>query len=436
MTQEKINELYDKLLRSAGVCIDTRSLIKNSIFFSLKGENFNGNNYALDAIKNGASFSVVDDKKLRDKSDKFIYVEDVLVALQELAKVHRKRLDIPVVGITGSNGKTTTKNLIEVALKSKYNVYATKGNLNNHIGVPLSVLEINNAHEIAVIEMGASFVGEIGLLCEIAKPTLGIITNISNAHIKGFKNFEGVVRGKSELFDFLLKNEGNVFINNNDRVLKNFSKRFSDPIEVHGEKSIVKTKLIQSEPSIKFSIEKGIEYSVNLFGDYNYENIVMAISVAKFLGVREESSCQGISNFIPSDNRSEKLFINTNCIVMDAYNANPTSMKKAINSIVQFSNKKKIMVLGDMNELGDSSAQEHQKIGKIISKLNVESCYFIGKKMKDAHLLNKNSFWFDTRKELKEALLNIKIEDSDILIKGSRSLELEKLLPVIKKISA
>ena len=378
MSQEKINELYDKLLSSEGVCLDTRSLIKNSIFFSLKGENFNGNNYALDAIENGAAFSVIDDKKIRDKSDKFIYVDDVLTVLQELAKVHRNRLDIPVVGITGSNGKTTTKNLIEVALKSKYNVYTTKGNLNNHIGVPLSVLEINNAHEIAVIEMGASSVGEIGLLCEMAKPTLGIITNISNAHIKGFKNFEGVVRGKSELFDFLLKNEGNVFINNNDRVLKNFSKRFSDPIEVHGEKSIVKTKLIQSEPSIKFSIEKEIEYSVNLFGDYNYENIVMAISVAKFLGVREESSCQGISNFIPSDNRSEKLFINTNCIVMDAYNANPTSMKKAINSIVQFSNKKKIMVLGDMNELGDSSAQEHQKIGKIISKLNVDSCYFIG----------------------------------------------------------
>ena len=197
MSQEKINELYDKLLRSAGVCIDTRSLIKNRIFFSLKGENFNGNNYALDAIENGAAFSVIDDKKIRDKSDKFIYVDDVLTVLQELAKVHRNRLDIPVVGITGSNGKTTTKNLIEVALKSKYNVYTTKGNLNNHIGVPLSVLEINNAHEIAVIEMGASSVGEIGLLCEMAKPTLGIITNISNAHIKGFKNFEGVVRGKS-----------------------------------------------------------------------------------------------------------------------------------------------------------------------------------------------------------------------------------------------
>ena len=320
-------------------------------------------------------------------------------------------------------------------LKSKYVTYSTKGNLNNHIGVPLSVLDIKEKYEVAVIEMGASSVGDIKELCDISKPTIALITNISGAHLEGFKNIEGVIRGKSELFDFILKNGGQVFINNKDRVLKNFSKRFSDPIEVHGDNSFCKIKLLESEPNIIFSDSNDNKYTTKLFGEYNFENIMMALSVSKFLGVKEEISANIISQYHPQDNRSQKFTFSSNCIVLDAYNANPVSMVNAIESVSKFSGKNKVMILGDMNELGKFMESEHRNIGKITTSLNLEACYFVGNKMKFAHEENKSSLWFEKLSDLEDELAEKKFRNTDILVKGSRSLELENIVRLLKKIS-
>jgi len=253
--------------------------------------------------------------------------------------------------------------------------------------------------------------------------------------VKGFKNIEGVIRGKSELFDFILKNGGKVFINNKDKVLKNFIKRFSDPIEVHGENSFCKIKLLESEPNIIFSDSNDNEYTTNLFGEYNFENIMMALSVSKFLGIEEEISANIISKYYPEDNRSQKFSFSSNCIVLDAYNANPVSMVNAIESVSKFSNKNKVMILGDMNELGKFMELEHRNIGKITSRLNLEACYFVGNKMKFAHEENKLSLWFKNLSDLEDELTEKKFKDTDILVKGSRSLELENIVHILKKIS-
>mgnify|MGYP003327032016 CR=1 FL=1 len=373
-----IEKLYNLFLDSSGISTDTRRLNKDSIYFALKGENFDGNSYALDAIKNGAKLSVVDDMSLEGKHKSLVYVEDVLDTLQKLAIFHRDRLNIPVIGLTGSNGKTTTKNLIEKILSLSFKVLATEGNLNNHIGVPLTILKIKDHHQIAIIEMGASAVGEIELLSNISKPTIGIITNISNAHVEGFENIDGVIRGKSELFNFLLKNNGQVIINNKDEIIKNFSKRFTNAIQLVGEGSIIQVQLIESVPNLKFKIQEEI-FESSLFGDYNFQNILFALTVAKFFDVDEKDAAREISKYKPEDNRSEKIYEKSNCIVLDAYNANPKSMTNAIKSVDKFPNKNKVMILGDMNELGSDSKIEHENIGLLTKKLKVGSCFFIGK---------------------------------------------------------
>ncbi len=435
MINQTILSLYQKFLTYGLVSTDSRKITKNSIFFALKGENFDGNKFAQDALDKGALYSVIDDNTIKSRSDKFILVDNSLKALQDLAKMHRNNLSIPVIGLTGSNGKTTTKSLLAECLKSKYVTYSTKGNLNNHIGVPLSILGIKENCEVAVIEMGASAVGDIKQLCNISRPTIAFITNISGAHLEGFKNIEGVIRGKSEIFDFILKNGGKVFINNKDKVLKNFTKRFSDPIEVHGENSFCKIKLLESEPNIIFSDSNNNEYTAKLFGEYNFENIMMAISVSKFLGVEEEVSANIISQYNPQDNRSQKFSFSSNCIILDAYNANPISMINAIKSVSKFSNKNKVMILGDMNELGKLMESEHRNIGKFTASLNLDACYFIGNKMKFAYEENKSSFWFEKLSDLEAELSKKKFSNTDILVKGSRSLQLENIVEILKKIS-
>ena len=435
MINQTILSLYKKFLTYGLVSTDSRKITKNSIFFALKGENFDGNKFAQDALDKGALYSVIDDNTIKSRSDEFILVDNSLKALQDLAKMHRNNLSIPVIGLTGSNGKTTTKSLLAECLKSKYVTYSTKGNLNNHIGVPLSILGIKENCEVAVIEMGASAVGDIKQLCNISRPTIAFITNISGAHLEGFKNIEGVIRGKSEIFDFILKNGGKVFINNKDKVLKNFTKRFSDPIEVHGENSFCKIKLLESEPNIIFSDSNNNEYTAKLFGEYNFENIMMAISVSKFLGVKEEISANIVSQYHPQDNRSQKFSFSSNCIVLDAYNANPVSMINAIKSVSKFSNKNKVMILGDMNELGKLMESEHRNIGKFTASLNLDACYFIGNKMKFGYEENKSSFWFEKLSDLEAELSKKKFSNTDILVKGSRSLQLENIVEILKKIS-
>ena len=352
-----------------------------------------------------------------------------------MAKLHRSKFDIPVVGITGSNGKTTTKNLLYHVLSSKFKVYATKGNLNNHIGVPLSILEIDNSYEIAIIEMGASAVGEIQQLSRICNPSVGLITNISSSHIKGFKNFDGVIRGKSELFDYLIKNNGKVFINNNDLVINNFAKRFKDPIFLFGDNSFVKSSLISSVPKITFEISSSQKFKSTLMGSHNYENIVFALSIGKYFGVSEENAAKEIAKFSSNNNRSQLMPFNSNTIILDAYNANPVSMKHALETLSKF-DKYKIAILGDMLELGKISKTEHEGIGRFVSNLKLDQVYYVGPKMENAYLSDKDSLWFNNKSDLESELNKIQIKDSVILLKGSRSLMLESLIPLIKKISA
>ncbi len=435
MNSETIKKLYSSYISSNGISTDTRNIKESSIYFSLKGSNFNGNDFALEALSKGAIMSVVDDLSLKGKSDKFFFVEDVLSTLQTLAIHHRDNLNIPVIGITGSNGKTTTKNLIEKVLSTKYNVKATEGNLNNHIGVPLSILAINKTHQVAVIEMGASAVGEIKFLCNISKPSIGLITNISNAHIEGFKSLEGVVRGKSELFDYLLKNEGRIIINTFDKIINNFSKRIKEPISIEGDNSIINIKLIESEPDIKFQLDNGEIFTSNLFGEYNFQNILFAITIGKYFDIEESISSKAISDFQVDKNRSEKKYFNSNCVILDAYNANPTSMKNAILSFSKFKNKNKILILSDMNELGKNSKEEHIRMGSLIESLDIKDCYLVGEKMKFVHKTLNNSKWYKDVEDLKNFLNSIEINNSDILIKGSRSFKLETLEKTIKQIS-
>ena len=430
-----LSEIYSIFKKSSGISTDTRSIKDNSVYFALKGASFNGNHFAEEAIEKGAILSVVDDETLDGVSDKFVVVKDSLKTLQDLAVYHRNKLNIPFVGLTGSNGKTTTKNLIEKVLSSNFKVRATEGNLNNHIGVPLSVLSVKSEDEIAIIEMGASAVGEIKLLSEICKPTIGLITNISNAHVKGFKNIEGVIRGKSELFDYLLKNNGQVIINDYDDVIKNFSKRFDNAIHLDGEGSIVNVKLLESTPQIKFQINDSDIFVSSLFGDYNFQNILFALTVGKYFKISPEKSSKILSEYTPDNNRSERLDYKSNCIILDAYNANPTSMEKAVNAVFNFKNKNKVMILGDMNELGELSKVEHIKIGKLIKKLNINNVFFIGRKMRYAHDQNPGSSWYENVDKLIEGLGKLSFKNSDILIKGSRSFQLENSLDVIRQIS-
>ena len=368
--EDQINLIYKHFLNSEGISTDSRKIKKNSIFFSLKGENFDGNKFANEALDKGALYSVVDDKEIFNGSKNLILVDNCLDALQYLAKFHRSKFDIPFVGITGSNGKTTTKNLLYHVLSSKFKAYATRGNLNNHIGVPLSILEIDNSYEIAIIEMGASAVGEIQQLSRICNPTVGLITNISSSHIKGFKNFDGVIRGKSELFDYLIKNNGKVFINNNDLVINNFAKRFKDPIFLFGDNSFVKSSLISSVPNITFEISSSQRFKSNLMGSHNYENIVFALSIGKYFGISEENAAKEIAKFSSNNNRSQLMPFNSNTIILDAYNANPVSMKHALETLSKF-DKYKIAILGDMLELGKISNTEHKGIGQFVSNLKL-----------------------------------------------------------------
>ena len=435
MTTNHIKEIYSIFKNSSGISTDTRTIKNNSIYFALKGPSFNGNDFAREALEKGAKLSVVDDESLDGISDRIILVKDSLESLQKLAIYHREKLNIPFVGLTGSNGKTTTKNLIEKVLSSNYKVRATYGNLNNHIGVPLTVLSVTDKDEIAIIEMGASAVGEIKLLSEICKPTIGLITNISNAHVKGFESIEGVIRGKSELFDYILKNNGQVIINDYDDIIKNFSKRFNDAIHLDGNGSAINVKLLESTPKIKFQVNDGDVFVSNLFGDYNFQNILFALVIGKYFKIDLKESSKIVSDYIPDNNRSERIIYRSNCIILDAYNANPTSMEKTVNAVFNFSHKNKVMILGDMNELGELSKAEHIKIGKLTKTLKVNDVFFIGNKMKYAHEENVSSSWYENVHDLIKGLEKLSFKNSDILIKGSRSLQLEKSLEIIKQIS-
>ncbi|KRO70322.1 MAG: hypothetical protein ABR81_04340 [Cryomorphaceae bacterium BACL11 MAG-121128-bin16] len=413
----EISELYKIYKSKSSICTDTRKIKKGGLFFALKGENFNGNLFAAKAISDGCSFAIIDEKKIAT-NDKFILVKNVLETLQNLARHHRKQLSIPIIGITGTNGKTTSKELIHAVLKSELNSYATKGNLNNHIGVPLSILEITKEHEIAIIEMGANHEKEIEFLCDIAKPTHGVITNIGSAHLEGFKDHQGVINAKNELFNFIKKNNGLLFVNDDDNLLLNLSQKIERI--TYGNNGFCKGFITKNTPylSIKFS---HTEINSQLIGEYQFSNIMLAVCIGNKFNIKDLNIQKAIENYTPKNNRSEILKTKDNLLILDAYNANPSSMKAMITSFSKQDYTNKLCILGDMLELGEYTIKEHSAILDLIDTLNLE-IILIGKEFSK---ISKEAF--KDRNAFEIFLKSNPIKNKTILLKGSRGIELEKL---------
>ena len=422
-----IKTLHSEFLKSSGVSTDTRKIKQNEIFFALKGNNFNGNLYANEAIKKGARLAVVDET-MHDM-DKKVLVKNALHTLQSLATFHRDFLQVPVLAITGSNGKTTTKRLIAEVLSKKFNTKATSGNLNNHIGVPLSLLELDEKTEIGVIEMGANHQKEIAFLSEITKPDFGYITNFGKAHLEGFGGVEGVIKGKSELYDYLKAHNKLAFVNADDEKqmakLKD-TKKFSFGEGKHADYKVFFKK---ADPFVELEFES-INVKSKLIGAYNFRNIAAAVGIGHYFGVDILKVKEPIQNFEAKDNRSQIKITKDNTLISDAYNANPTSMKAALESFDQQKADKKIAILGDMFELGEDQITEHQSIAELAAKLNIEEIYFCGNIFHQA-LEGKGFNTFYTFDELKKHLRQNKIKDAHILIKGSRGMALERLYEML-----
>lgn len=430
-----IEQLYQHYLKHPIICTDTRSITEGCLFFALKGEKFDANEFAEKAIEAGAALVIIDNPSFA-KGDRFVLVDDVLSTLQELAKHHRKQLNIPVIGLTGSNGKTTTKELIRAVLAEHFEVFATKGNLNNHIGVPLSVLSISNNVEIAVIEMGANHQKEIELLCKIAQPTHGLISNVGMAHLEGFGGFEGVKKGKAELYTYLSQNNGYAFLNAANLDLTEMVTKAGVKNVVRynvSEPNTVQGVLKHSDPLIEFEWSfngKSHEAKANLTGTYNFENILAAISIGCFFKLSPEEINKGLADYFPTNNRSQLTRTEHNTIICDFYNANPSSMAAAITNLNSLTFPKKIAILGDMFELGNESAEQHQRIIELALKNEIETLVFVGYHFYNAKS-DYNAYFFSTPIEAAEFIKTQHWKDALILLKGSRGMALEQLLPLL-----
>lgn len=423
-----IQELYSAFLTSEGITTDTRSIGKGQIFFALKGNTFNGNEYASKAIESGAILSVIDEEKFVGKQT--ILVKDVLSTLQELAKIHREKLDIKVLAITGSNGKTTCKELVSRVLSKKYIVAATAGNFNNHIGVPLTILGWPKDTNFAVIEMGANHQKEIEALCEITKPNYGLITSIGKAHIEGFGGVEGVIKGKGELFDYLAHSGGLAFVNQNVEVLRQMAKDKKVHTYFYGnQQDDVHGMIHSTQPFVECDIfmdNQKQTIASNLIGEYNFLNLLSAAAVGFHFGVEPSDIADALGTYIPDNNRSQMETIGTNQIIFDAYNANPTSVAHAIKYLNELQNDHKIAIIGDMWELGDYALDEHQAIVDQLEKYNFNKTVLVGdifeKTNIPAHFLH-----FKNYLAAKEWFVKSGIEKSVLLLKGSRGMSLEKI---------
>lgn len=417
--------IYDIFKKYPKISTDSRNISQNSIFFSLKGSNYDGNKFASKALENGASYAVVDNKKYV-LNDKYILVKDALKSLQNLATEHRNKLKCKVLAITGSNGKTTSKELCKSVLSKKFRVVSTFGNLNNHIGVPLSVLEIKQNTEIAIIEIGASNLGEISYLCKIAKPNFGVITNIGKAHISGFGSIDGVIKGKTELYKYINDNEGIIFINYNNKILMNNLPKNSKKILFGEDKNLeFNISFYKCNPFLSV-IYKNIIINTKIIGEYNFENIALAITIGEYFEIDLFKIKNALENYKPKINRSEFIYKNSNKVILDAYNANPTSVMKAIENLKNFNEHKIIIILGDMNELGENSENEHLNIINTCLKIKISNLILVGKIFHKVNFTKYKSF--KNISELKNYLTYNKEENSLYLIKGSRSIKLEEIL--------
>lgn len=421
-----IKDLYKIFLECKTVSTDTRQISEGVLFFALKGANFNGNEFAEKALKMGASYVVIDEEEYK-VNEKCILVKDVLAALQALSNHHRKQFDIPFIAVTGSNGKTTTKELMYTVLSTTYKTQATKGNLNNHIGIPLTLLSIPEGTEMAVIEMGANHQKEIERYCTIVEPTHALITNIGKAHLEGFGGVEGVKKGKGELYEYILANNGVAFVNSTDITLMEISK-FPTPILYPAVTNFFQCELLESTPFVKYKSEDGELIETKLTGAYNFDNIAAALCIGKYFRVSAKASNKAIAEYTPQNNRSQFVKKGSNEILLDAYNANPSSMKAAVENFNRLEMKNKRILLGDMFELGEESVSEHAMLGKLLSTCAFQQIILCGKNMKYAAEQLKSVDYFETKLELIFYLQNNKIADSSFLIKGSRGMGLESVL--------
>jgi len=426
----EIKSLYQKYLSSGKVSTDTREIIPGSVFFALKGPHFNANTFAEEALQRGASYAVVDEVEFV-KNSKYVLVDDTLTALQQLARYHREQLRIPVLGLTGSNGKTTTKELIHAVLNKKFKTFSTRGNLNNHIGVPLTLLAIDSTIEIAVVEMGANHLGEIASLCEWANPTHGFITNIGKAHIGPFGGFENIVRAKSELYQHLLTHSGTVFVNSQNPILSNMAKRFDNPFFYPAPGDYYHCELIGANPFVRVRTENNDELTTQLIGDYNFENIAAALCIGKYFGVAASQANEAVACYEPGNMRSQVIQKGTNVVILDAYNANPSSMEAAIDNFSKIDAVRKVAVLGDMYELGPESEVEHKRLGKILFEKGIKEVYLCGVAIQAALETYPSARYFARREDLIQTLQKEKIQHAAVLVKASRGMGLEKIIEAI-----
>lgn len=423
-----ITQIHQLFLASNGVCTDTRKIESNVIFFALKGENFNGNTYAQKALEHGAAYAIIDEVAFKT-TEKHILVDDVLQTLQDLASFHRKHLNIPIIALTGSNGKTTTKELINSVLSSSFKTSATIGNLNNHIGVPLTLLSMTKETQIGIVEMGANHLEEIAFLCSIATPDYGYITNIGKAHLEGFGSIEGVLKGKTELYDYLKKYNKLVFLNLEDKKLVNASSGIKTYSFSQSNTSDVIIKLTGTDPNVIISYQDSTIHS-NLIGQYNFTNIAAAIAIGSHFKISIDKIKHAIESYTPTNNRSQIIKKGDHTIILDAYNANPSSMEAAIHNFVQLQYNTKIVFLGDMFELGNDAALEHQKITDQISNTQTEEIYLIGAHFFATKCTNPHIHKFKSYEDL-ETNWALKNQKGIILIKGSRGMKLERILDLL-----
>ena len=428
----KIEKIYSVFQKSTGVCTDTRTLKKEQLFFALHGPNFNGNEFAEKALEAGAAFVVVDQTSPLKENKQLIKVENTLATLQYLASYHRQKLNTPIIALTGSNGKTTTKELIRAVLSKKYNLLATHGNLNNHIGVPLTLLQLKKHHQLAIIEMGANHKNEIKSLCEIVQPNWGYITNFGKAHLEGFGSEQGVIEGKSELYHYLIKNNRQILINGDDPKQVELTKSFK--VVQFGRKDLHEI-LIKPNNIIKGELEltfEGKTFKSALHGAYNLTNLAAAIAFGKLFEVPLKQIQEAVKVYQSDNNRSQKLMIKKTQIILDAYNANPSSMEVAIQAFKQNPKENKAVILGDMFELGSESQKEHENILQLCLDLEIETVFAIGTNFTKTQIEHPSLSKFETLTDFIHYLELREFNFEAVLIKGSRSMKLEDIIPFLK----
>lgn len=422
-TIEKIYKLYKTAYT---VTTDSRTITQGCVFVALKGEHFDGNDFALNVAEEGIAACVIADRKDLPQHERLFVVEDSLKALQELANYHRKQLDTPIIGITGTNGKTTTKELVSAVLAKKYNILFTQGNFNNQLGVPLTLLRIKPDTELAVVEMGASHPGDINELTGIGEPNYGMITNIGRAHLRDFGGYEGVIKTKNEMYQYIAAHKGLLFVNKDNELLMDLSKSINKVTYGTSNDADIQGKLLSANPYL--SVEwNGKKIDTQLVGDYNFENVMAAICIGTYFNVAANDIVEALSSYRPTNNRSQVIETARNRVVMDAYNANPTSMSHSIKNFRNICKSDNLLILGDMRELGNESEQEHKNILELIKELRFENVYLVGEEFQRVAKNSKFSTFINVE-ELAQYLQQHPVSGRDILVKGSNSIHLNKII--------